>query len=194
MRGKIGEAPILGLIVADVLGELGQERGEVHVEDRRLGKHLDVAHPTEPLIALGTIVGRAHQVAALGPEDVPHEPVQARVRALEPAHPRRGGMKDPARDRVGRRRRGQSAQLDIAKAVVGKARFEPRLAIGGRDELIHLCRCAEIGRVDRAVGVEHLRVPHHDGLAGFALRPHAAPADHVLAHIVNEHTGLEFFD
>ena len=92
---------------------------------------------------------------------------------------------DHAVDRLPVRLAGQAGQFHVAEAVDGEPRlphFQPAAAahvgIGRR-------RAAEILRIDRAVGIEHLGMPQHQPGAGRGrhLQPHHA--HHVLAEIEN---------
>ncbi len=166
VRRVIRKAAVVRLVVADVLGELGKEGGQVHVEDRGLGEGLDVAHPAEALVALGAVVGRAHEVGALRPEEVAHELIEGGIRALELPCLGGSGVKNPADERRPGRRFGQAAQLDIPKAVVGEVWFEDKLPVHAREVTVHLQRAAQVRRVEGAIVVEHLGMAEGDRFAG----------------------------
>ena len=62
-------------------------------------------------------------------------------------------------------------------------------AVGGEGVVVGDLRGPEVGRVERAVGVQLLAVADGHGVAGLALQLHAGDADHVLAEVVDELAG-----
>ena len=97
-----------------------------------------------------------------------------RIGTGELARPRRVGADHDAGQRIDGRIAGQSGQLHVAETVEG----EPRLPAPRRRPCTRRCRptgAAEVGRVERAVGIEHLGVPQRDLRARRGRRPSAAP-------------------
>ena len=94
------------------------------------------------------------------------------------------GVEHPADQRVLTRCSGQSGQLDIAEPVVGEVRFHHGFAAAPA-VLVALRSATQVGRVEGAVLVEHLGVTQGDQGSRRCVRLEAAPAHHVLTHVVH---------
>ena len=105
-RRDVGHRSLRALRVGDVEHPLRVEAGHVSQEARRMGERLGIAHPTQPLVTLRAIRRNAVDVRAKAPGDVPVDPVQQPVRALERPCGGSGGVQNPSRERVPVRRLG----------------------------------------------------------------------------------------
>ena len=174
--GEVGIASVVGLGVAHVGDPLGEERGHVHVEAAGLREGENVAHPAETLVALRAIGRRAVHVGALRPDDVLPEAIDHRVGAFELPDLGRVGVDDATGEGLCRRACGEAGDLDVAEAVIGEVRFVDFRAFATRGVAVGGPGTAQVGGVDRAVGVEDLGVPESDFLCLLAVERQAAPA------------------
>src|SRR5262249_45494721 len=117
------------------------EGGQIQIEHGGLGKGLDIPHPTKAFVTLRTIVGRTHQVGALGPKDIAHELIERGIGAFEFTHLAGPPMKDKPESRSGPWRLSQAGDLYKAKTVIGKTRLEREFTIGRRSVTV-LLGCA----------------------------------------------------
>jgi hypothetical protein len=164
----------------------------LHIKIVSGGRHEEfrVAGPTQTFIALRAVGRDFKIVAPLAPDDVAEELVHQRAGTGEGAGPGHIGMHDDARHRVQRGGRRQSPHFNVTEAMEGETRFIDHRAIGAENIKVRRVRAAQVGRVDRAVGIEHFAVPHGDAVAGVAADIQPDPADHVLAEIESVAAGL----
>ncbi len=95
----------------------------VEIEQSLFHGHHGVAQPAEPFVALRTVHGIAHEVAALRPERGAVDAVDQFVAAGKGGKRIHRGMHHAAGQVVDRRGVGQAADLYIAKAVKSETGF-----------------------------------------------------------------------
>ena len=188
VRREDRKTPIVELGVADVAHPLGEEARQVQGEDRRLREGLEVPQETHALVALRAVRGHAHQVAPQPPFHAAHDRVDQVAGAGEGAGVRRRGVEHAADQRAVIRCGGQSGHLDVAESVVGEVGFHHGLAAAPA-VLVALRGAPQVGRVEGAVLVERLGVAQGDAGARGRGCPEAAPAHHVLTHVVHVDAG-----
>ena len=183
-RRGVGKRPVRSLRIGDERRQpaLHERRGLIVVQ-RRAHEKLRVARPAEPLVALRAIGGGLEVVALLPPDDVVKKLVHPRIGAAEFARAVQGVVHDDARDGGHARGLGQSVDLHVAKTMHRTPRLERFLPAAAQPEHIGGRRAAEIGRIQRAVGIQHFAVAHNESLARGAADFQPRPADHVLAEI-----------
>ena len=188
------ELAVGALAVGQVDQPLGEEGLDVAVERGRADVDLGVARPAQPLVALGAVGGDVDEVGPLGPVDVAVQLVEHRVGALEPADDGRVAGEGDAGDRV---------SVGGASSPVISTYWKPWKVNRG-DQVSSSPACAdvgvdaagfaEVGGVDRAVGVEPLGEPKRDLLPGFARDLQPGHAGEVLAQVEHVDTGLRLGD
>ena len=102
---------------------------------------------------------------------------------------------DAAFERIQIRRAGEAGDFDKAEAVRSEARF-PDFALFAALERVKIrgLGTAQIGHVERAIGLQRFGMAEADVRAGGTGDMQAAPAGDVLAEIVDKHAGFEFLD
>jgi len=151
-----------------------------------------VAKPGLPLIALRTVGRETPVIAANAPNDILVQLIQERVRGFEPAYALEIVVHDAAFERVETGRAGESSDLDKAESVVGEPGFIDLFAFSLENVGIHAFGAPKVCHVQRAVFLEGLGVPQAHGGPARTLHLQAAPAHHVLSHVVYEDAGREF--
>ena len=101
---------------------------------------------------------------------------------------RRRGVEHPADQRALARCGRQSGHLDVAESVVGEVGLYHGLAAAPA-VLVALRGAPQVGRVEGAVLAERLGVAQDNAGARGRARPEAAPAHHVLPHVVHVYAG-----
>jgi len=179
----MGYSSFRTLIGRYITQPLGKKAADQPVEHGRPGKHLGVARPSQPLVALRTVGGHVQEVALHAPLDVELKPVQQRVRA----DPCAGRLKGRVDHDAGNGLRCQlpriAADGHVTEAVEGEMGLENFLAVPFKDVLVRLSGTAEVFRVEIAVFVQHLGVAERHDRAGRPPYAQSHPAHHVLAHI-----------
>ena len=89
---------------------------------------------------------------------------------------------------------GEAGHLDVAEAVIGEARLPDFGASALEGVEIGGARRAQVGDVERAIGLQRFGMAQRDLGALGAGDAQTAPAHHVLAHIEDVDAGLEHLD
>ena len=87
-----------------------------------------------------------------------------------------------------------AGQLDVAETEVREARLPLLDARAFRDVVCGGPRGAQVGGVERAVGLQHFGEAHLDLASGLGLHAQARPAGDVLAEIVDVDVGAAAVD
>ena len=186
VRGRVGEGAIRPLRVVHVHAPLAEEGRRVEVQTGGFCEDLRVAGPAQPLVALRTVRWNVEEIALLAPDDAGVKTVDPLVGTREVPGARHVGMKHHADHVLPLRTPGNARQLDVAKTVKGEVRLE-QLFAAAADVPVGAFRRAQVFRVERAFGVEHLGVADDDLAPAGLAQPDARQARHVLPEVEDEH-------
>ena len=180
----MGHRAVFALVGHDVADIFGQEILGIGQVERRAGKHLRVAGPAQPLVALRAVGRHFDEIAALAPQRIEHQPVHQRT-----AGGKAGGLlghrTDRHRGHIGHR--GLPAHRDARIAIALEGEMGPVMlhAAAGQRIFRHRLGGTEVDIVEIAVLVEHFGMldRHHgarrttDGIGNIAT--------HILPEIVH---------
>ncbi len=193
-RADVGHAPRFLLGVGHVLDPLGIQGAVLEQERLPLRFRRSVPQPTLPFVTLRAIRGNTPIIASHSPDDVLVDPVDHRLRALERPGRFQIVVDDTALDRIQRRTSREPGYFHETKAVIGESRLVDLRPLPLECVEVGHLRTPDVVQVERAVFLERLGVAELHGRARFALNLEAAPADHVLAHVEDEHARLRLGD
>ena len=193
-RRDIGETAVARLSVLDIAHPFLEKRRNVAVERGGARENLRVAHPTQPLVTLRTIGRNRQKIAALSPVNVALQLVHKRRRTGKRTGLTNVRTDDAARDSIERGRAGKTAHFNVSKAVKCAERFPRFQTASAANKGVGRARRAQVGRVNRAVGVKHFGKTHFYARSRRAAHLEARHADHVLAHIEYPRSGRALRD
>ena len=192
--GDFGIGPVLALALPQVVEPLAEEGAGVGVVGGRTAKHLDVARPAQPLVALRAVGGNAQEVVALAPADVAIQLVHVGVAGLE------GGVFFQVRtDELAFQRRdfhiARRGDLAVAETEEGVGGMEGFTLFRAPERVVERgTRRAQVVGVEAAAGavveavgragvVEHLAKLDAQLRACIPLDGEAHPTRHVLSQV-----------
>ena len=147
------------------------------------GARCAVAEPSHSLVSLRAVGGHAAVVAANAPEGVAVNAVEQRYRTLEPSRGAHAVVEYISCHVFSLGGIVKAVDLDIAEPVVRETRMPLEYAVaGGRIYIRGACR-AQVGRIERRIGIDGFGETHRHGLSGAAVEPYAEPSHHVLPHV-----------
>ena len=146
------------------------------------GKDLNVAGPPEPLVALRAVGRKVQEVAPHAPDDVVMQPVDQRVRALEPPGPFHVTVDHDRGDVRRIERAGPPLHLDVPEAVEGEPRLPHLFSVTGQGVAVGGGRPPQ--RADGQFAVlEHLGMTELDRVALGTRDADADPSHQVLSEV-----------
>ena len=162
---------------------------DIEIPEPELGRELGVAGPAV-LLAMRTVGGNPHEVAAIGPLRATLQTVERLVRTVKPADLDEVGVHHAPAQVVESRLAGQSLDTHVLKPVVGKVGLPDFLALPLQDIAVGLAlpafdEAVDVALIDVTVRREFLGIPEHHLGAGGPTGTQLRPAGHVLPQIVD---------
>ena len=189
----VGDDAVGSLRIGHVLQPLCVKRRDVEEIRFALAFLRTVAEPALPLIALRTISRYAMVISARAPDDVRVNAVDQLIRAKEISGDGQIIVHDAAFDGIQVRLAGKTRDFDVTEPVRDKTRLPSfRAAAAAQRVNVRDFRAAQVRQVKRAVRLQSFRVAQGDLRSRRAGNMQPAPADHVLAQVVNENARLGF--
>src|SRR5205823_739422 len=180
----VGEGALPGLRVNNVLHELLREPSGIKVVGPGPPEDAGIAHPSQALVALRTIGRNAQEISALAPySNGPHAVHKIAGGSERPARVATDAADDFSFKGVERGRTRISRDLDVAKAVKRKVRSESLVAFAAKNVFVCGIGIAQIGRINRAVGIEDFSETQANSAARGSFHLQSRPTHHVLPHI-----------
>ena len=194
----VGEDAVGALRIAHVPAPLRIKSGDVEEVGLSLAFLGAVAKPALAFVALRAVGGDAPVITARAPDDIGVDAVDQFIRANKLSSARQVVVHHAAFEgdcrKAGRVVGGHARDFHKTKTVRDEAGLPGFLAAAFERVTVRDLRTAQVGHVERAVRLQGLGMPQYHAVARFAGNMEPAPADHVLAEVIDENPRLEFPD